>query len=261
MKARIARTLNGFTSAGSKSDWLRMRAEWLLFRAKLMREEYKNRSFDRRYGTETAAEMPLNAAGVLGETNTYGVYRPFWAGMFHKVMRLLPIEFPQHTFVDIGSGKGKLLLLASEYPFRAIEGVEYAARLHESAERNIKIYKSPSQKCTSITARLGDARTYDIPSGPVVCLIFNALDEVTNNCVLNRIAEQAQDGDRAVYVIYANLRSVVERSIGRGGACPPGLKVLHHARKVIVLGNAQAEQAWVKAGRHLLAHGPEGTST
>lgn len=249
MIAKLSRTVHGFIQSESKQDWLRMRAEWVLFRLQLLREERTNRAFDKRYGTDTAGEMPLNEAGVPGGGDIYGVYRPFWESMFHEAMRILPIDISKYTFVDIGSGKGKLLMLAAHYPFKAIEGVEYGAKLHEAAERNVAIFRTATGAEVPIKPMLGDATTYELPAGPVVCIIFNALDEVTNNIVLRRMAAQAGEGNRPVFVIYANLRSVVEREIGRGGACPAGLSVLYHARKLMVLGNGEAAALWQRQSK------------
>jgi len=244
MISKLAGTVHGFIRSESKPDWLRMRAEWVLFQVKLRREERLNRAFDRRFGTDTASEVALKDAGVLSGGDPYGVYRPFWESIFHSAMGLLPIDFPQFTFVDVGSGKGKILMLAAQYPFKAVEGVEYGAVLHDAAERNIAIFRKATGTRVPIKPILGDAMAYDLPAGPAVCIIFNAFDEMTNTIVLRRIASQAGEGERPVFVIYANLRSVVERAIGRGGGCPPGLRVLYLARKLVVLGNGQAEALW-----------------
>jgi tRNA1(Val) A37 N6-methylase TrmN6 len=56
------------------------------------------------------------------------------------MLALLPINLDDYTIVDIGSGKGKLLLLASNYPFRRIIGVEYAPLLHEIAKKTSRTF-------------------------------------------------------------------------------------------------------------------------
>ena len=48
------------------------------------------------------------------------------------------------TFVDLGSGKGRTLLMASDYPFRRIIGVELLPSLHQIAQENLRQYKSES---------------------------------------------------------------------------------------------------------------------
>ena len=246
MMARLSRTVHGFIHSDNKPNWLKTRLEWVLFRLRLWREERNNRAFDRRYRTDTARELPLNEAGIPGGGDLYGVYRPLWEGTFHRAISLVPIDLAQFTFVDIGSGKGKLLLLAAQYPFKAIEGVEYGERLHHAAERNIAIFHKATRTPVPIRSALGDATLYELPAGPVLCMIFNSFDEVTTNNVLRRIAAQGSQGKRPVFVIYANLRNVDERTIGRGGACPAQFKQLHRTRNLVLLGNGEAEALWQK---------------
>src|SRR6266849_6481339 len=89
----------------------------------------------------------------------------------------LPIEFDQFTFVDLGSGKGRTLLMASEYPFMRIVGVELIAELHRAAQQNIREYRSPTQRCVQIEALIADAREFELPEEPLVLYLFNPLPE------------------------------------------------------------------------------------
>src|SRR3982074_423196 len=79
-------------------------------------------------------------------------YQPTEPALFQEMMASLPIEFEQFTFVDLGSGKGRTLLMASEYPFMKIVGVELIAELHRAAQQNIRAYRSPTQRCVQIEA-------------------------------------------------------------------------------------------------------------
>ena len=54
-------------------------------------------------------------------------------------------------FIDLGSGKGRTLLMASDYPLRKILGVELIPELNRVAQQNIRDYQSSTQQCeTSI---------------------------------------------------------------------------------------------------------------
>ena len=41
------------------------------------------------------------------------------------------------SFVDYGAGKGRVMLLASQYPFTQVGGIEFAEELHDNATMNI----------------------------------------------------------------------------------------------------------------------------
>ncbi len=56
----------------------------------------------------------------------------------------LLIDYRQFVFVDFGFGKGTALLLATEFPFKRIIGVEFSPELHRIAEENIKRFPKNS---------------------------------------------------------------------------------------------------------------------
>lgn len=200
--------------------------------------------FDWRHGTETAAEVLLRDAGVSAEAGRQGndVYRPLLAAHFRAALKSVPVDPRAFSFVDLGSGKGKLLLLAAEFPFRRIIGVEYAARLHDVAVHNIAIYTRKRIQCGTIEATLGDARALELPQGPVVAMIFNAFDGETTVAVLRNLAAQSLDKTQPVFVVYVNQRDVAEREAELEGHLP--FTVLQRTRHVITLGNAAASKLW-----------------
>lgn len=52
------------------------------------------------------------------------------SSVLRQILDRLPLDFEEYTFIDLGSGKGRALLIASEYPFRAVVGVELSPKLH-----------------------------------------------------------------------------------------------------------------------------------
>jgi SAM-dependent methyltransferase len=131
-------------------------------------------------------------------------YQPTEPVLFREMMASLPIEFEQFTFVDVGSGKGRTLLMASDYPFRRIVGVELIAELHRDAEENIREYRSPGQCCRQIECVLADARDYEFPVEPLVLYLFNPLPEHSLLQVLLRLKKSLEIAPRAVWLIYHN---------------------------------------------------------
>jgi hypothetical protein len=123
------------------------------------------------------------------------------------MMASLPIDFNQFTFVDLGSGKGRTLLMASEHPFRRIVGVEILPELHQEAQKNILDYKSPTQLCSQIESICADAREFVLPEEPLVLYLFNPLPEAALRQVIRRLEETA----RPLWIVYQNalLENVV----------------------------------------------------
>jgi len=143
-------------------------------------------------------------------------YQPTDADLFREMMASLPIDFSQFTFIDLGSGKGRTLLMASEYAFRKIMGVELMAGLHQIALENLSAYKSDSQKCFAIEAICGDAADFPFPDEALVLYLFNPLPESSLKRVLARLEESLKAYPRPLYVLYHNplLEGVVSESTG-----------------------------------------------
>ena len=140
-------------------------------------------------------------------------YQPTEPSLFHEMLGVLPIDFSQFTFVDLGSGKGRTLLMASDYPFQKIIGVELLPALHQAATENVRLYHSDAQKCHAIDPVLGDAREYALPLDPLVLYLFNPLPPAALDEVVSRLGDSLRTHPRPAYVIYHNplLESVVAR--------------------------------------------------
>jgi SAM-dependent methyltransferase len=141
-------------------------------------------------------------------------YQPTEPALFHEMMASLPIVFDQFTFVDLGSGKGRTLLMASEYPFKKIVGVELLPELHRIAQENLARYKSDGQKCFALEAICDDAANFFFPAGPIVLYLFNPLPEPGLRQVLHNLKRNTDS--RTVYVVYHNPQ--LERVLSESAA-------------------------------------------
>ena len=131
-------------------------------------------------------------------------YQPTDPALFHEMLASLQIDFREFTFIDIGSGKGRALLLAANYPFRRILGVELFPTLHRIAQENIRKFKSDSQRCFAIEAICGDARTFTFPPEATVLYLFNPLPEAGLVEMLRNLEASLQRHPRSVFVLYHN---------------------------------------------------------
>ena len=185
---------------------------WRLFRARLAFEDPRSRAFDRRHHVETAREEPLGEMGVAADAIKRGnnEYRVTWGWLIKKAMAQLDIDFRRYSFIDYGSGKGKAMLMASDYPFKTIIGLEYAKRLHDIAAENCRTYRSADQQCHSLKPILGDVLDYAPPPGPIVCFMCNPFDETTLRTVFNSWRARYEGGEREIRILYLNMRNIAE---------------------------------------------------
>ena len=192
---------NGALSAAS----LLIRNLWAFVRESTperRRQRYGDMEYDWEHRVNTTSGTVAWRARLLGLFHS--PYQPTDPALFREMMASLPIAFDQFTFVDLGSGKGRTLLMASEYPFRRIVGVELIAELHHAAEENIREYHSATQPCKQIEAVCTDAREFELPEEPLVLYLFNPLPERALSDFLQRLEKSLKRAPRPVWAVYHN---------------------------------------------------------
>lgn len=165
--------------------------------------EGRCRLFDWRHGVRTCGDAYLAGLTLVGTNTDHGVhYHASHPKFLFEVFSSLRIDYPAYTFVDIGSGKGRVLLVASEFPFAEVIGVEFAAELHEIAAQNIQRYRSKTQKCKSVRSLNVDAAEFEMPPTPLVLYLFNPFRPGVLIPVLQRLQRSLDSHPRDVIMIY-----------------------------------------------------------
>jgi hypothetical protein len=169
------------------------------------RQRYGDADYDWDHHVNTTS------AGVSWHDRLLGVfhspYQPTEPALFHEMLEALhqqALDVREFTFIDLGSGKGRTLLLASDYPFRRILGVELLAALHQIAQENLQRYSSESQKCFALESICADATAFAFPAEPTVLYLFNPFPESGLKRMLTNLEQSLRQNPRPVYVLYHN---------------------------------------------------------
>ena len=159
--------------------------------------------FDRRFGTDTAASIPAWKLSDVPSGNRVHATNYVASHEKHVLMlfRMLPIQPEDYAFVDLGSGKGKVLLLAAEYGFTRIVGVEFSPSLHAIAQANIGRYKSVCARKCSIDSVCQDAADWPIPSEKLVLFLYGPFHEPVFRSVVARLRQSLETHDRPVFLV------------------------------------------------------------
>jgi len=171
--------------------------------------------FDTRHGVDTAGVFRPRPAQVIGSHWAFGIhYEPVDPDAFLRVMRGLQIRYSDFTFVDLGSGKGRSLLLASLFPFEQIIGVEYCPELNRIARQNALRFRPPERACSSIEVLDLDAAEYQFPATPLVLFFFNPFSRQVMQKVITNLQRSFSKSPRSVRVVYffPELAELWERS-------------------------------------------------
>lgn len=165
--------------------------------------------WDRRVNT-TSGTVGWRERLVGAFTSGYQATEP---ALFHEMLDALPLDFREFTFLDLGSGKGRALLLASDYPFRRIIGVELLPGLHCVAQENLRNYKGAAQRCFALESICADARDFQFPNEPLLVYIFNPFLESILQQVVATLERSLAAHPRPVCILYHNplLGGVITR--------------------------------------------------
>jgi SAM-dependent methyltransferase len=129
-------------------------------------------------------------------------YFPTEPWLFEQIMQALPIDFHDFTFVDLGSGKGRVLLMAAPYGFKKIIGAEFMPEWHRIAEQNIRKFTAQHGITAPIESFWMDAREFNFPAGPLVVYLFNPFPEPVLAVVLQKLRESLTANPRPLFVAY-----------------------------------------------------------
>jgi SAM-dependent methyltransferase len=160
--------------------------------------------FDLQHGLETSG---LIHGGALGDGHRHAAFSTAYLGVPPSRMRallnrwretpgVLPIE--QYTFVDVGCGKGRALLLASEMPFREVVGIELDRDLTQVAGQNLERWRAGIQTSCPLRVLHGDATEAQLPEGPLVVYLYNPFLAP----VFRRLLERLQQRSALVDLLY-----------------------------------------------------------
>lgn len=166
------------------------------------RQRYGDVDYDWEFRVDTTSATVGWRTRLLGLLNS--PYQPIEPQLFREIMAALAIDFSRFTFLDIGSGKGRALLLAAEYPFARVIGIELLPELNSIAGDNIRKIPDEQRLCREVQALCGDATQFVFPSGPLVVFLFNPLPEAGLRKVIENLEASWRESPRPVYVIYAS---------------------------------------------------------
>lgn len=161
-------------------------------------------AFDRTYGVDTGGYInPSDMPDVESDNRIYGVaYQASRPDLFEEVLRASNIDPHHYTFIDYGSGKGRVLLLASRLPFRRVVGVEYSPTLHRIAQQNLHVVGFADCRSGPVESVCMDAVSFPIPEEPVVLYFFNPFGRPIMESVRNNVVRSHVRHPRSIVVIY-----------------------------------------------------------
>jgi hypothetical protein len=168
--------------------------------------------FDALHSVDTGGGVAARDLEIASANRDKGIaYDPCPWSTLHRALRLVSLKAEGFTFVDIGCGKGKVLLSAMVLPFKRIVGIEFSSYLSRVAERNITSARFFNRRSPSVKIICADAVQYPIPEDPTVFFFANPFNYEVMELVLDNIVSSYLRAPRSIYLIFYGTSSIMPR--------------------------------------------------
>jgi D-alanine-D-alanine ligase len=175
-----------------------------------VKEGFMRHPFDLAFGVKTSGLVSgrhLESGHAHDRHNTayYGVAPSIFRELC-DAWRKTPPRFPigDYSFVDLGAGMGRAMLLASEMPFREVAGVELNPKLARLAKRNLDLWKKSGRGISPARVFTLDATEFRFPGSPCLVFLFNPFSATVLRRLLRGIERQFRDRPFQLDLIYVN---------------------------------------------------------
>jgi predicted RNA methylase len=157
-------------------------------------------SFDAELKVDTAREVPLWRLKIPSKNANRGFrYQTVAPSVFFDALAMVPADLRDFTFVDLGCGKGRTLILAGMRGLTKVVGVEFSPDLAAIARRNI------SRVGVSAEIIEMDASDYNPPNGYLLIYMYNPFGTPILRAVAQNLLEWRRRNATSVgFVVYVN---------------------------------------------------------
>jgi SAM-dependent methyltransferase len=214
-------------------------------------EGFTRHPFDLEWGVHTSGLIPgrLLKTGHTHDRHStayFGVAPSVFRALLKRWQRMKPAApIDQFTFIDVGAGMGRAMLLATEYPFQRVVGVELNPLLARVAQRNVESWRDAKRAKMQMQLICGDALDAPLPDGPCVVFMFNPFGASVMRRLLKRLAVDFADRATKLDLLYVNHEQdhVIEQQAGF---------------KRLFLGRERRSRADAIADHKIMANQPDG---
>ena len=175
-----------------------------------VKEGFTWHPFDLKFGVRTSgliAGRNLKCGTRADRHNTayFGVAPSVFHEMIAQWRRSKPAgAIDEFTFVDLGAGMGRALLLASEFPFHTVVGVELNPTLVRMARKNVARWKASGLASAPVRVKHGDAVEFKFPAGPCVVFMFNPFGAPVMRRLLRDWSRNLAGREGQIDILYVN---------------------------------------------------------
>lgn len=138
-------------------------------------------------------------------TAYYGVAPSVFKALMKRWRKTSPAASIKHTtFIDIGAGMGRAVLMAAEIGFQSVIGVELNPTLVRIARRNLAAWRKAGRLAAPVRVLSRDAAEFVFPSGHCVAFLFNPFGRAVMRRLLRTMSRQFAHRPGELDILYVN---------------------------------------------------------
>lgn len=214
-------------------------------------EGFMRHPFDLEFGVRTSGlvagrHLQSGHRHDRHATAYYGVAPSVFRSMVKRWQRSRPgLAMEQVSFLDLGAGMGRALLLAAEFPFQQVVGVELNPTLTRIARKNLTLWRASGRARAPMRVVCGDAVEFPLPAGPCLAFLFNPFGATVMRRLLKSWSKALTGQTPELDLIYVNHEQehILEQQSG-------------FTR--LFIGKVARSKADAIADHRILAHQPDG---
>lgn len=157
-----------------------------------------DRWYEKRYRVKTLGRVSLEDLGIQAADSIW--YEPSEWFSVGRAIRSLPVAL-NDVFIDFGSGKGRVLLIAAQLPFKRMIGVELSSELNDLARQNVA-RTTLRLRCGNIELVTADSVNYEVPDDVTVAYFYSPFISVTFSKVLDNLIRSVDRSPRPLRILY-----------------------------------------------------------
>src|SRR5450755_1156421 len=157
---------------------------------------YVDWRFDRQFSVDTSGTF--TASDVSDDANYYAGTPPY---RFRSMVSDLAFDPNEATFVDFGCGKGRVLLMACQFGFKHVIGLELSQDLSRIAKKNVDSYQRARRGSCDIQVICENAVDFCIPPGKTLLYFYNPFMGNVMEAVLSNIQRGLGEAFRDITII------------------------------------------------------------
>lgn len=155
---------------------------------------------DRRHGIDTSRPVDLVTLGIAAD-GRIGYTPSGWRNL-PSVLRHIPVG-ADDVFLDLGSGKGRIVLQAARRPFKRVIGVEFSTELNAIALENVEATRE-RLRCQNVELVEADIADYRVPDDVTIVYAYNPVRGDLFEIAMRALIASFERRPRPMHLLYRN---------------------------------------------------------